>query len=275
MIEKQVSVRDVSYFVREKGSGIPIVFLHGFLGSVHSFDDSLQHFHAPNYRLVMIDCLGHGRSSKVEKSTRFYDFEQVRDLHEIFLQLQIEKPILVGYSMGGRLALSYARTFPNELRGCILESSTPGIIDKEEREKRVIEDSVRARFIRENGLKAFLIDWNNLLLFSGLQAMNPEKKKLYEIMKENQSPGSMAASLEGFSTGVMQSHWDELSKWNFPVLILVGEKDEKFSLIAKKMHKLLKNSKVTIVENCGHAIHMEQSEKFGKIVSDACKNFFR
>jgi 2-succinyl-6-hydroxy-2,4-cyclohexadiene-1-carboxylate synthase len=73
-------------------------------------------------------------------------------------------------------------------------------------------------------------------------------------------------------TGAQPSWWGKLEQVDLQVLLLTGEKDEKFCRIAEKMQKLLKNSNWMVIENSGHALHVEVKEKFGTIVSEFLLN---
>jgi 2-succinyl-6-hydroxy-2,4-cyclohexadiene-1-carboxylate synthase len=78
----------------------------------------------------------------------------------------------------------------------------------------------------------------------------------------------LANSLIGMGTGAQKSWWDYLDHVSCDVLLITGELDEKFCKIANEMLGRLKNSKMMVVEGCGHAIHVEQAGKFGTIVSE-------
>jgi 2-succinyl-6-hydroxy-2,4-cyclohexadiene-1-carboxylate synthase len=86
------------------------------------------------------------------------------------------------------------------------------------------------------------------------------------------SPRGLAGSLMGMGTGVQPSWWDSLEQLDSEVLLISGELDQKFCQIAEKMATALKNGKWVMMKNSGHAIHVEDREKFGKIVSDFLSN---
>jgi 2-succinyl-6-hydroxy-2,4-cyclohexadiene-1-carboxylate synthase len=81
-------------------------------------------------------------------------------------------------------------------------------------------------------------------------------------------PNGLAGSLIGMGTGSQPSWWESLDQLSCEVLLLTGELDQKFCMIAEKMSKVIKNAKWDVVKNNGHAIHVEEREKFGTIVSD-------
>ena len=82
------------------------------------------------------------------------------------------------------------------------------------------------------------------------------------------SPLGLANSLLGMGTGSQPSWWDKLEYMKFPVLLLTGELDLKFCKIAKRMQQRLRNREWLTINHVGHAIHVEDGEKFGKIISE-------
>ena len=123
---------DIHFNRYNKGAKEKIVFLHGFTGSTQTWDEVISYL--PNtFDILCIDLIGHGGTSKPIDYTRYMVEEQIADLYALFQRLQWSDFTLVGYSMGGRLALAYASHYP--VKRLILESSSPGLIDKEERSK--------------------------------------------------------------------------------------------------------------------------------------------
>lgn len=113
--------------------------MHGFTGSTHSWDEVISHLPS-TFDLLAIDLIGHGGTSKPMDSGRYSAEEQIKDFHALFQQLQWNNFTLVGYSMGGRLALAYASQYT--VKRLILESSSPGLIDIEERTNRKQSDGL-------------------------------------------------------------------------------------------------------------------------------------
>ncbi|HEY4552852.1 MAG TPA: 2-succinyl-6-hydroxy-2,4-cyclohexadiene-1-carboxylate synthase, partial [Bacillaceae bacterium] len=73
--------------------------------------------------------------------------------------------------------------------------------------------------------------------------------------------------LRGMGTGMQPSWWGELSRLGMPVLLMSGELDQKFCRLAEEMEERLPYSEWVVFSNAGHAIHVEEREKFGTIVN--------
>ena len=137
-----------------------------------------------------------------------------------------------------------------------MESSTAGIEDISERKTRVENDFLLSDNIKERGIDWFMDFWLNIPLFSNLKSIM-DIEEIKNIRSKNNVTG-LSNMLAGFSTGLMSSYWEELYYLDFPVLLLCGEMDEKYTKI--------KNVRINIIENCGHNTHLEKPELFTKFV---------
>lgn len=261
-----MKIRDVSYHVEIEGKGEPLVFLHGFTGSSLSWQHLINVFR--HHQLIFIDILGHGKTDHPSDPARYKMEEVVWDIVEILNQLAIEKASIVGYSMGGRLALSLAALHRHRVQKLVLESSSPGLKTNEERDQRIKSDQVLANEIVAGGISSFVDKWEKIPLFSSQMTLSDEQKKKMRNQRLMNSEIGLANSLLGMGTGSQPSWWDELPNINIPTLLLCGEWDQKFCEIAKRMHELFPISVLKEINLAGHAIHVEQPRIFGKIVNE-------
>lgn len=262
----QIKCNDVTYFVEVYGNGEPLLLLHGFTGD-HSTWRDLVDLLQNNYLCIVPDIIGHGRSGSPHDYSR-YRLENVSaDLKQIMKVLNIEQCHVLGYSMGGRLALQFSILFPEYVKTLLLESASPGLLLAEEREQRMEQDHKLADRIEKEGIASFVEYWQSIPLFR-TQNRLPECKKaaIYEQRMRNKAIG-LANSLRGMGTGVQRSLWGELVNVQMPVILLTGEHDEKFCKIAEEMNAMLPNCEWHTINDVGHAIHVEESEMFGRIVS--------
>ncbi len=260
-----IEVDEHKYWVECEGKGEPLVILHGFTGSTHTFR-FLKHY-LPDYQLIRIDLPGHGRTKATISSME----KCIDDVSIVCKKIGLTKFHLLGYSMGGRTALSFAKKYPIFVQSLILESATPGIENDEERKKRIKADEELATFILENPIEAFVDYWEDIPLFSSQKHLPTPLKKAIREERLAQSREGLALSLRTMGTGTMPSLWNHLSTILCPVCILVGESDKKFIQIGEKMISFIQNNEFHVIKNSGHAIHVEQSEIFGTIVNEFLK----
>lgn len=263
-------VRGISYHIskwQEKDNLPYLVLLHGFLGSNKQFRHllpRLKTFCNP----VGIDLMGHGETKGSELHYQFSSDEQVAQLYQLLSTL-FEAPFyLHGYSMGGRLALQFALNHQDMLKGLLLESTTFGIEDEQERQVRQSLDAERADAI-SNNFHQFLDEWEQLPLFNQGEESSSSTSAAIRQIQESQNPLWMANSLLGFGTGSMPCVKNKLERLNIPVLLMAGQQDQKFVRIANQMKKLISSAHLTIINQAGHRTHIEAPEGF----TEAAENF--
>lgn len=244
----------------------PIIFLHGFTGNLNDWkfvDKKLNN----NFSPIFIDLIGHGNSSSPDDAELFTSKMQIKFLKIILQELNLEKVILVGYSMGGRLAIDFSHTFPENVKALVLESASFGLENEGEKEERIQNDSRLAEQIENSTIEEFINYWENIPLFDSQK--NLPDQVLEEIKKEkikSNNPVGLKNSLLGFSTGRMKNYFMLISNFNFPILLIYGELDKKFVNIAKRINPLIKNSEMKIVKNAGHNLHLEKPGEFLKLL---------
>ena len=242
----------------------PIVLLHGFTGTNSTWRQLCESLYG-EYHLILPDLPGHGKSTAVG----YLDVDKVTDAILAMLDaLQIEKTALLGYSLGGRIALRFAIKYTDRVSCVILESASPGILDSKDREERRLNDASLAEGIRQNGLVWFLNIWENLDLFRSQKDLPPEVRQGIRSERLENSPEGLASSLENAGAGVMPPMWSDLRNLKIPVLLIAGEKDEKYAAIARDMQRELEGSVVHIMKNAGHAVHLENPHAFQAAVEE-------
>lgn len=262
-----INIRGIDIHLNRYNNGAKerIVFLHGFTGSTHTWDEVIPYL--PNtFDMLTIDLIGHGETSKPMDCARYAVEEQIADLHALFQRLQWNNFTLVGYSMGGRLALAYASQYP--VKRLIPESSSPGLSDEEERSSRIQSDEQLADRILSEGLTSFVNFWEGIPLFRTQQQLSLEKQQLIRQERLAGSEIGLANSLRGFGTGVQPCYWNKLEKIITPTFLITGELDEKFTMLAKEMKKHFLNVVHKEIRDVGHAIHVENPKLFATIVED-------
>lgn len=263
----QIKVNDSIYHVEVCGGGFPLLLLHGFTGDSSTWTPFCPVW-GKHSKLIIPDIIGHGETESPEDIKRYKIESAAEDLILLLDQLEIEKIDLLGYSMGGRLALTLAILYPERVRKLILESASPGLKTDEERMLRRMKDEELANFINDQGIIAFVDYWEAIPLFSTMNSLpNSIKKSIREQRLANNAKG-LVNSLLGMGTGSQASWWGKLDQLGCEVLLLTGEKDEKFCKIAERMLKDMNKALWIVINDGGHAIHVEQKEKFGTIVSD-------
>ncbi len=253
-------------------SASDIFFLHGFTGSANDWTSVLPGIDN-RFNKFTIDLLGHGKSDSPNDQS-LYSWElQVEQLNKIITEFTEEKVILTGYSMGGRLALCYAYTYPERVLGLILESSSPGITSKRQRETRIKDDAELAAYISTHSINEFADLWIKKEIFATQLRLPEEKRNEIKLDRLKNNPIGLTNSLIGFGTGKMPNLYPQLKKMNTQILLLTGELDTKFTALNKSIAKKFPAAKHVIVKNAGHTVHLEEPARFTSGVNDFLKAF--
>lgn len=264
-------INGVRYNVEQCGDGFPLVLLHGFTGAASTWKPFCPIW-GQHSTLLMVDLIGHGETESPGDIARYDIKKAAMDLKAILDQLGIEKADFLGYSMGGRTAITFASQYPERVRKLVLESTTPGLVYPEDREARIQQDHKLANKIEQEGLKQFIDFWESIPLFQSQLNLPAEVREQIRSQRLRNEPVGLANSLRGMGTGAQPSWWDKLEDFDFETLLITGELDEKFCKIATEMASRLPNPTHLTINGCGHAIHVEEREKFGTIVSEFLSN---
>jgi 2-succinyl-6-hydroxy-2,4-cyclohexadiene-1-carboxylate synthase len=260
-----VDAAGIRLFVAEEGDGPPVIVLHGFTGSgesMASVTDALR----IRYRVVRVDLVGHGRSDAPHDSAE-YTMERCTTQLASVVAATAEGPAhLIGYSMGGRVALSLAASRPDLIASLVLVGATPGLADAADQRARVEADDRLAERILEDGVEAFVDQWMALPLFASQQRLGDAALARARTQRLGNRPHALAASLRGMGTGSMPPLHDALPHIAQPVCLVVGEEDEKFSRIAREMARRLPAAQVIELPRAGHAAHLENPKAFKRVL---------
>lgn len=260
-----VQVDNLRLYVERAGSGPPLLLLHGFTGSAAEWDALLPRL-APLRDTLGVDLIGHGRSSAPPDPARYTIERCVADLLALLDRLGLGRVELLGYSMGGRVALQLAAAAPARVAGLILESASPGIADPAERAARVASDEALAARIEREGLGWFVDHWAGIPLFAS-QAQLPEAERV--ALRERRLRGSAigyANSLRGMGAGRQESLWERLPALAVPMLLISGELDVKYLASNRRAAELLPDARHAVVAGAGHSVHLERPEAFAELV---------
>jgi 2-succinyl-6-hydroxy-2,4-cyclohexadiene-1-carboxylate synthase len=263
----RVSINGVYLNVEQAGSGPPLVLLHGFTGSATNWASHLAAF-GRQFTLYAIDIIGHGQSDAPAVLMHYRMEQAVDDLRALLDRLDLASIALLGYSMGGRVALQLALAVPERIRALVVESASPGIADPAERAARVRADEALAASIERDGLEKFIDRWQSLPLFASQQRLPSEVWQRQRDVRLANRPIGLANSLRGMGAGAMEPVWDRLETFASPTLVLAGALDAKYVEQGAAMAQRLPRATRRVLPNVGHTTHLEAPELFDRVVLD-------
>jgi 2-succinyl-6-hydroxy-2,4-cyclohexadiene-1-carboxylate synthase len=224
-----------------------LVLLHGFTHTGASWKPVIAGV-PESYRPAAPDIRGHG--SATDRLPVALD-AVVEDVAALIGQ---QPAVLAGYSMGGRIALHVALALPGRIERLVLVGASPGIADAVERAARRAADERLADELAELPIEALAERWAATPVLAG---QPPEVLAAVQADRRRNTPAGLARALRGLGTGALPSLWDRLDELAMPMMLLAGERDGRFTAIAREMAAAIPAAEVEIVAGAGHAVHLE------------------
>jgi 2-succinyl-6-hydroxy-2,4-cyclohexadiene-1-carboxylate synthase len=191
-------------------------------------------------------------------------FDYTVNLLEDALPASDAKDTLVGYSLGGRIALAWAAKYPNRFSKLILISTSFGLNTEEDKQSRIMWDSLKAELLRKKGVERFMKEeWYSMPLFKDFS--NSERFTSIINSRLSHSSHYLADALEAFSPGRQESVMPKLASLP-PITYIYGENDTKYADIAKHLESV---DTVTThgIPNAGHVTHLEKPSEVARILN--------
>lgn len=236
------------------GEGSLLVALHGFTQDSSSWTPFLRHLDSPR-RVVAADLPGHGGSTSVSAD--------LDGAAELVIELADGEPFdLVGYSLGGRIALHVACQAPSSLRRVVAISAATGIADEASRAARLARDVQMADELEADGdVAGFIRRWLSNPLFATLP---PERADVGARVRNTAS--GLADSLRRCSLGTQRALTAELTAIGVPLLMVAGTRDDPFAASACALAAARPGVAAALVPGSGHVCHLEQPGVTARLV---------
>jgi 2-succinyl-6-hydroxy-2,4-cyclohexadiene-1-carboxylate synthase len=253
----------LSYFVA--GDGPPVTLLHGFTQSGRSWREVISHM-PEGWKWIVPDLRGHGETVTKPGAPCSMD-ACTDDLVALWEELDVGRTHLVGYSMGGRLALHLAARRPERLLSLLTVGAHAGL-DEAARAGRREGDEALAVRIETEGIESFVDYWGSLPLFAGLQRRGEGYVAQVRAERLQNHVAGLACSLRGMGAGVMQPLWDQLGRVNVPCTFVAGQLDHGYVTSARRLAAGVAHGQVEVVPRAGHAVHQERPDAFARVLAN-------
>ena len=236
----------------------PLVLLHGFTNTAASWDPVVAAL-GRDHPSIALDLRGHGSASARRPVT----------LDAVVGDLADRSPdrfALVGYSMGGRVALHAALALGPRIERLALIGASPGLRDAEQRAERRAADDALATAIEAGTIEEFVSRWAQTPVLADQPAA---VRAAVSADRLRNTTDGLAAALRGLGTGALGSLWPRLGELTLPVALIVGERDAKFRATARRMADALPDARLRVVAGAGHAVHLEDPASVARIIARA------
>ncbi|WP_131974771.1 2-succinyl-6-hydroxy-2,4-cyclohexadiene-1-carboxylate synthase [Cricetibacter osteomyelitidis] len=231
-----------------------IIFLHGLLGTKSDWQKVIEKL--PHFYCMALDLPLHGEA----KSMNVQNFDDICDyLADKIQKLVNEEPYyLVGYSLGGRIALYYALQHQktSNLKGLILEGANLGLLTDAEKQARRQNDLAWATRFAQEPAETVLDDWYQQPVFAHLTL---EQRQSLIHQRKGNCGANIAQMLQATSLAVQPDFREKVRSILLPIYYFCGEKDQKFRQMA-----LANQLNLTLISNAGHNAHSENPAEFAQ-----------
>lgn len=233
----------------------PILALHGFLGKPSDWDliglEEVQGIELDAFSLKSLNDWGKTFNCFLQKEEQIFHYHR--------------KPILMGYSLGGRLALHTLIQNPSLYHAGIIISAHPGLSNPSEKNKRYREDLFWAKRFLNEDWDTLLSSWNQRQTFSNALFHFERKEKDYERQ-------TVSDMLTNFSLGKQEDLREALRYLPIPLLWVVGEQDKIYKELGSSLQFQHPDSKVITIPHAAHRVPWEQPDAFKKALQSWCQN---
>ncbi|NLK68096.1 MAG: alpha/beta hydrolase [Clostridiaceae bacterium] len=263
--DKYLKINEISIRYRESGNGFPLLLVHGIAGFLEEWEMSIEEL-SKHYRVIALDLPGHGLSHKPQIA---YTLDRLTGfLKDFVTEMKLEQFYLVGHSLGGAVCLNFVIKYPSLVKKLIVVNSaftkfpTACRFSSFKFLQKInikvplwaLRAVTRKSFFNKNSMTP---DWLN----SAYTYINKPGalRTMFSIIHE-------CMSISGLKKDLVVAFQDGLSKIKIPVLIVYGNKD---AIVPNEnsfmLHKLICNSQIHLVQDCGHELQYEKSHEFCKI----------
>lgn len=255
------------------GGAAPVILLHGFAQTPRSWDAVANALRARGHEVHVPDLYAQARPFSLDAACRRVA-EIVRDV----ARASGEPCVVVGYSMGGRIALetlarAQAAGERLPLSALALEGAGLGPADEAAREAFRARGDAWAADLRENGVAAFMDRWETLPLFASQRALSADVRARVRSDRVAHDAEELASSLTEAGQHCQAGEADSLAalacaaECGVRVVYVHGSLDEKYGAVARRVAELVPAARIEGIARAGHNVHLEQPEAFARVVA--------
>ena len=238
-------------FYTDQGKGTVVILLHGFLENSTMWNPFL-HILTKKNRVICIDLLGHGKTDCLGYIHTMEDMAEA--VEAVLKHLRLQKYYMIGHSMGGYVALSFAEKNEGNLKGLCLMNST------------YEADDAALKTLRKRANKMVQTNFENMVRMSFANLFSETSKKLYKLKFESALNEALKTPIQGYiacqeGMRLRSNKHKMFLSLKCKKLIIIGEKDQVID--GEKLLNETKNTTIdTVVFGEGHMSHIENETKF-------------
>lgn len=240
----------------EAGTGKVLLLLHGHAFDRTMWDGQVRHFTAEGWRVIAPDLRGFGESEVTPGIV--YTEEFAADAVGLLDALKIGQAVVLGYSMGGQVAMEVQHSYPERVRALVVVDTVPQAEDAAGKRRRNV---VADRLITE-GMHGYAADVLDVMIAGYNVEKLPEvADKVLQMIRRSPAAGA-AAAMRG--RAARRDFTNTLSAVEVPALVIAGADDAFDGGAATRMRELLPHGSLVTIDGAGHTPSLEQPEEFNR-----------
>ncbi len=242
-MDKHIIFQEKGIDYQIKGQGLAIVFLHGFMEDRSMWQYHYDHL-STHYTCIAIDLPGHGQSSQI---ANVHSMPLMAEVVEAILQAEaIDKAVIIGHSMGGYIALAWAKMYPEKIAGLVLFNSHAATDSPDSQQQRLRTIAL----VKENAgrfISAFIPD---LFAPANIERCKTTINRQKQIARAMQ-PDAIVAALAGMVD--REEGESVLKTLSVPVLFIRGAHDKRIAYeVVAAQANLCKYPRLLLLPYAGH-----------------------
>ena len=256
----KTTVNGIQINYRDSGRGLPVVFIHAFPLNQSMWDEQVEAL-SGICRTITLDLRGFGQSDAPRGP--YWMAQMACDVRGLMPVLEIEKPVVIGLSMGGYTAMSFYRNFPDSVSALVLADTRAAADNDESRQRRL----TMASRVEAEGVDSIADETAKVLLGPTTIANRPDiVERVTGMIKSNRPEGVVAAQ---HGMAARPDSMVMLSSIKCPTLV-IGGKDDSLSppAVAEAMQSRITQARLRIIDNAGHLSNIEQPDAFNQALLD-------
>lgn len=246
----------------------PLVLIHGFTGSPDSWAEVRAGLGAglDASGLHVPALVGHDGTPGDDGGATFD--EELDRLADGIRASGLDRPHVVGYSMGGRVALGLVVRHPELFRGATLIGSNPGLADAGDRVARARKDEEWARLLEAEGIGTFVAAWEALPLFGTQDRVDADALARQRRIRMAHDPHGLARALRVLGLAAMPDYRPTLARVRVPVRVVAGGDDTRFTVLAREMARRIGGAELRILAGLGHNPVLERPAVITRLLKE-------
>lgn len=259
--EKQIAVGDISVSYKEFGSGEPLIMIMGFSSAMDIWDPILLNNLSSQYRVIIFDNRGVGNTT--DSGAEFSIPLFARDTVGLMDALNISHANILGWSMGGNIALELAADFPDRVNKLVLYAADPGGKEAIPPDPEVLSQLTNSSGTdRERGERML-----SLILPAAWLAEHPDPRDYMPDATEQVNPSTIAAQTQALSS--WEGVYDRLSTITAPTLLITGDEDRIAPMKnSEMMAAQIPRAQIILIPGGGHGVMYQDPKELAEYVRE-------